>query len=101
MFDNKIFLVMELMASVSLTEVLDRKRLSEGTFRFLAYQMLLALDYLHSKSIVHGDLKPGNIFVASRSETLITFKLAEVRLTNAVYNGYVTKDFKAPEVYDL
>lgn len=64
--------------------------------------MLLALDYLYSKSIVHGDVKPGNIFVASVSGKLVTFKLAEVRLKNAVNYGSVNRDCRAPEaVFDL
>ena len=36
------------------------KRLNERQTKFLIYQVLVALRYLHSKSIVHCDLKPEN-----------------------------------------
>lgn len=37
----------------------------------LCVQILHALDYLHSRGVVHGDLKPENIFVLSDSRTVL------------------------------
>lgn len=37
----------------------------------LCVQILHALDYLHSRGVVHGDLKPENIFVLSSSRTVL------------------------------
>lgn len=43
-------------------------RLSERTTRFLIYQILIALKFLHSQNIVHCDLKPENVLLSSDSE---------------------------------
>ena len=40
-----------------------RKRLSESVVKFYAAQIVLAVGYLHSKGIMHRDLKLENILV--------------------------------------
>ncbi|CAF1627816.1 unnamed protein product [Didymodactylos carnosus] len=68
MFDTpgKFYLVMEKLHSDMLEMILTRpaKRLNERQTKFLIYQILVALRYLHSKSIVHCDLKPENVLLA-------------------------------------
>ena len=43
-------------------------RLSERVTKFLITQILVALKHLHSKNIVHCDLKPENVLLSSDSE---------------------------------
>ncbi len=43
-------------------------RLSERITRFLVMQILVALKHLHSKNIVHCDLKPENVLLSSDSD---------------------------------
>lgn len=43
-------------------------RLSERTTKFLIYQILVALRYLHSRNIVHCDLKPENVLLSSDAD---------------------------------
>ena len=43
-------------------------RLSERITRFLVTQILVALKHLHSKNIVHCDLKPENVLLSSDSD---------------------------------
>lgn len=45
--------------------------------RVLLHSMLLALQYVHSKGVIHNDIKPGNIIVNNqRTPVLIDFGLA-------------------------
>ena len=43
-------------------------RLSERITKFLVTQILVALKHLHSKNIVHCDLKPENVLLSTDSE---------------------------------
>ncbi|CAF3507323.1 unnamed protein product [Rotaria sp. Silwood1] len=72
MFDTpgKFFLVMEKLHSDMLEMILSQpiKRLNERQTKFIIYQVLVALRYLHSKSIVHCDLKPENVLLAQSQD---------------------------------
>jgi eukaryotic-like serine/threonine-protein kinase len=77
------FIVMELLQGESLSTVLERGPLSAVS----ALQLLLpigeALSLAHSRGVVHRDLKPDNIFIASAGVTvqpkLLDFGIAKVR----------------------
>ena len=43
-------------------------RLNERVTRFLVAQILVALKHLHSKNVVHCDLKPENVLLVSDSD---------------------------------
>ena len=46
----------------------EQGRLSERITKFLVTQILVALKHLHSKNIVHCDLKPENVLLSSDSD---------------------------------
>ena len=46
----------------------EQSRLSERKTKFLVTQILVALKHLHSRNIVHCDLKPENVLLSSDSE---------------------------------
>ena len=46
----------------------EQGRLSERITKFLVTQILMALKHLHSKNIVHCDLKPENVLLSSDSD---------------------------------
>ena len=46
----------------------EQSRLSERRTKFLVTQILVALKHLHSRNIVHCDLKPENVLLSSDSE---------------------------------
>ena len=46
----------------------EQARLSERITKFLVTQILVALKYLHTKNIVHCDLKPENVLLSSDSD---------------------------------
>ena len=45
-----------------------KKHLSESQTKFIGYQLMLALEYLHDQDISHRDLKPENILLANGDE---------------------------------
>jgi serine/threonine protein kinase len=101
------FIAMELMSGDSLMSRLceqQDKILDEGSVRVIAYQLLLALEYLHINNIVHRDIKPANILMVSNHKRDNRVKLADFGLSTWVSGSMVavtncgTKCFKAPEV---
>ncbi|XP_015784003.1 serine/threonine-protein kinase D2-like [Tetranychus urticae] len=67
---ERIFVVMEKLQGDMLGMILssEMKRLPERKTKFLIYQILIALKYLHSRNIVHCDLKPENVLLSSDDE---------------------------------
>jgi hypothetical protein len=57
-----LFLVME-YAEETLAQILPQRPLTPDEVREMLRPTLAALDYLHSKNLVHGQLKPANILV--------------------------------------
>ena len=61
---EKIFLVTDFMKGGELFQHLRaNKRFSEERSKFYVAEIILALEYLHSKNIVFRDLKPENILL--------------------------------------
>ena len=59
---DHIFLVMPL-GEHTLHQVMEQTVLSEAELKHIFYNLLCAVNYLHSSNIVHRDLKPQNILV--------------------------------------
>ncbi|TSP57645.1 Serine/threonine-protein kinase D3 [Bagarius yarrelli] len=64
---ERVFVVMEKLHGDMLEMILssDKSRLPERLTKFLVTQILVALRHLHFKNIVHCDLKPENVLLAS------------------------------------
>ena len=57
---------MEYCQQESLETILKKKnKISEGSLKVLARELLEAIEYSHKKGIAHRDLKPENILVSS------------------------------------
>jgi formylglycine-generating enzyme required for sulfatase activity len=82
--DNDIvFMTMELLSGQSLFDKLRAAKteggLSRDTARRLIKSIANALEFAHGKNILHGDLKPGNVFITHPGEIkVIDFGLARL-----------------------
>ena len=68
--ENNVFCIyLEYMPSGSIADMCKAyNSLSEHQAKSYAYQVLKALEYLHSKNIVHGDLKGANVLCKDNGE---------------------------------
>ncbi|KAG8930471.1 Meiosis-specific serine/threonine-protein kinase mek1 [Tulasnella sp. 418] len=62
--DIQIHLFLQLCTGGDLLQFLEeRGRLSDGEAKYIGFQLMKALDYLHQRAISHRDLKPENILL--------------------------------------
>lgn len=81
----------------------DGTYLSDYEIRYYLCHLLIALDALHSRGIMHRDVKPRNVLInrgASQSPLmLIDLGLADFYLPNTRYNVRVaSRHYKSPEL---
>lgn len=101
-----VYIVTE-YAGRSLYEILRREResgmriLNPEHHKFIIYQLLRALKYIHSANVIHRDLKPGNLAISDDCDlSVLDFGLAR-SLTgeDTVLSAYViTRWYRSPEV---
>ncbi|OAA63946.1 Serine/threonine-protein kinase [Cordyceps fumosorosea ARSEF 2679] len=82
-FHNSTYLVLELCPNGSLMDMVKRRKgLTEPEVRFYSVQIAGAIKYMHSKGIIHRDLKMGNIFLDAHMNAKIgDFGLAALLVT--------------------
>jgi serine/threonine protein kinase len=79
--DESVLIVMRLLRGQNLDQLkhFTGKPLDVNEALKIMHQVMLGMDFAHSKGVVHADLKPGNIFVSSSNEIFILdFGLAAV-----------------------
>ena len=76
--DGKHYLLMEYVEGEKITAYCDQRTLGLKPCLQLFLQVLRAVQYAHSRGILHRDLKPGNILLDGRGEPLVSdFGLAK------------------------
>jgi serine/threonine protein kinase len=71
--ETKLYLVLDFVCGGELFFHLQRmRRFPEAQARFYAAEIVLALEYLHSRGIIYRDLKPENILVEDSGHVRIT-----------------------------
>jgi len=61
-----VYIMLEVCPNLTLNEFMRRrpaKRLSEPEAMFYIYDLVMALQYLHQRRVIHRDLKLGNLFL--------------------------------------
>ncbi|CAD8104320.1 unnamed protein product [Paramecium primaurelia] len=98
-----LYLVFEYVES-DLHKVIQQKILQPIHQKYIIYQILLVLQYLHSGELIHRDLKPANLLIKkSCIIKLADFGLArcvqDMDETIPVYTEYAaTRSYQAPEI---
>ena len=100
--DQDIYMIFELLET-DLHAVIRANILQDIHQRFIFWQLLCALKYIHSAGVIHRDLKPSNLLINSDA----TIKLGDFGLARAVncddlpdnLTDYVaTRWYRAPEI---
>ena len=93
---DQLFFVMRYMAGGSLIERIQQGQLSLAEIAHILQRVAAALDYAHSKGVIHRDLKPGNILFDEYDNAYISdfgiakFAQAATRLTSSGIIGTPT-----------
>lgn len=101
---ENVYILLEICTNQSLSELLRRrKRLTELETQCYMLQIISALMYIHSRNVIHRDLKIGNLFISEKME----IKLGDFGLASKLdYEGQKKKticgtpNYIAPEVLD-
>lgn len=81
---RNLYLVMEYLPGGDLFSLLSHVGcLNEEAAKIYTYQIAVALSYLHSKGIIHRDIKPDNVLIAADGTIKLTdFGLSYVGITD-------------------
>ncbi|CAH2282196.1 mitogen-activated kinase kinase kinase 8 [Pelobates cultripes] len=94
--DNIMHLYMEAGEGGSVMERLEScGPLREFEILWVTKHVLKGLDFLHSKNVIHHDIKPSNIVIMSTKAVLVDFGLS-IQMTGDVY---YPKDLRGTELY--
>jgi serine/threonine protein kinase len=103
----KVFIVTELASGGELLErVVENGNFSEADARSVIYQVLKGMKYLHSKNIVHRDLKLENILLSDGSSSAVV-KIADFGLARFFSHDSELRTicgsplYVAPEILDM
>ncbi|DAZ97023.1 TPA: hypothetical protein N0F65_012892 [Lagenidium giganteum] len=101
-FDD-VYIITDLMETDLHRIIYSRQPLTDDHIQYFLYQILRALKYIHSASVLHRDLKPSNLLLNSNCDLKICdFGLArgiEPDEDNMELTEYVvTRWYRAPEI---
>eukprot|EP01084_Bolivina_argentea_P099901 179504_1 len=100
--DYKLYMVMDFCHGGDISFYLDKAgRFTEEKTRFYMAEIVLAVGYLHSKNIIHRNLKPENILLDKYGHIKIhDFSLSQDNVSNnsLVYDFCGTPEYLCPEI---
>lgn len=105
-FEDKdnVYIMLDICSNQSLSDLIKRrKRLHEVEARYYIFQLVKAMQYVHSRKVIHRDLKLGNLFLTEG----MSLKVGDFGLAAQVfYQGEKkrtvcgTPNYLAPEVLE-
>ncbi|CEG36844.1 cmgc mapk protein kinase [Plasmopara halstedii] len=98
---NDVYIVTDLMETDLHRVIHSNQSISDDHVQYFLYQMLVAINYVHSAEVLHRDLKPSNILVNSDCDLkLCDFGLARgiQGLDSGLTEYVVTRWYRAPEL---
>ncbi|KAI8987372.1 camp-dependent protein kinase 1 [Mycotypha africana] len=97
--DRNLYMIFDYVPGGELFSVLRKNhRFPDHVAKFYAAEVLLALEYFHSKHIVYRDLKPENLLLDSQGHIKITdFGFAKY-VPDVTWTLCGTPDYLAPEI---
>ncbi|XP_026177571.1 serine/threonine-protein kinase Chk2 isoform X2 [Mastacembelus armatus] len=103
--DDSYYIVLELMEGGELFhKVKSQQQLNESIAKLYFYQMLRAVQYLHSNGIIHRDLKPENVLLSSQDDVCL-IKVTDFNQSRILEEAVLmrtlcgTPSYLAPEVF--
>eukprot|EP00270_Netrium_digitus_P011875 TRINITY_DN3798_c0_g1_i1.p1 TRINITY_DN3798_c0_g1~~TRINITY_DN3798_c0_g1_i1.p1 ORF type:complete len:397 (-),score=56.58 TRINITY_DN3798_c0_g1_i1:368-1558(-) len=98
---SDVYIVYELMPTDLHEVIRSKQQMDERHYKFILYQLLRGLNYIHSANVLHRDLKPPNILIDAKCNVKIAdFGLArtKVGLEDHMTEYVVTRYYRAPEL---
>lgn len=100
--DDLLYLVMELKSGGSLTQAIRAGRIAPDRVAHYLNQIAIALDYAHSRGVIHRDLKPQNVLLDQDGNVFLTdFGIAKLvdETTALTHSGMAmgTPAYMSPE----
>lgn len=98
--DSRLYFAMPFIRGGELYKIIEQGQLSEAEVKFYAAQLVVAIGHLHSRDIVHRDLKLENILIDEKGNMqIIDFGLAKVlKEKDATFTVAGTQTYMAPEI---
>lgn len=100
--ENLLYMVLE-KGDFDLRNMLERHRSTMPLYTLMSYwhQMLLSVNYIHSKDVIHSDLKPENFLLVNGRLKLIDFGISSKVAVDATsiikYSQVGTFNYISPE----